>query len=93
MRGASFRKREGLVDAYVELAFFDPGEEIVGAAKQFRARGDIRAHRGAGEIKRAFLVENLRVDRLNLAASLAVQNHVAARAQTVETFIEGVFAH
>src|SRR5262249_26516768 len=74
--------------AELELAVADPAQELVRALEELGARDDVVVEARAGQEQRALRVENLRIERANRPARLAVERHHAARRQAVESLVE-----
>src|SRR5437773_286964 len=84
-----FREREHVLHPEPELAVPDPSEQLAGARLQLLARRRVLVEGRTREIERAFLAEDLRIERRDGAARLPEQDHHPARRQTIEPFVEG----
>src|SRR3954469_22215799 len=92
MRLRDFRQRELCPDAHGELASADPFEQLAGSPEQLVARDGVVTERWSRQKERAFLVQQLRVDRIDRPARLAEQHHHAAWYDDVEASEERRFS-
>ena len=74
MGGAGILEWKGRVDADAELTVAHPVEHLLRAPQQFRTVGDVMIESRAGEIERAFAVQDLRVERGHESENLRAIN-------------------
>ena len=75
-------------DPHVELAGGDPGEQLVGAAFELGALGDVVEQRRAGEEQRAVGGQRERRDRIDRSGRVAERRHHPSRAEQREAGVE-----
>src|SRR5262245_40106926 len=86
----SLGQRPCLVDAYLQRAIKNPGEEVAAAPEQLVARGDVVSKRRSRQEERALRVEHLGVEWRHASTGLTEEHQVAARAQRVQALVKGV---
>src|SRR5579872_557008 len=79
--------------ADLEFSALDPAEYLTGSPEQLFARARVAHDRRPRDVQRAFGRKLTQIERRHCAAGSAVEHHVTAWRETVQTFLERGLSH
>src|SRR5262249_36603029 len=88
VRRGGLRERGLPVERELQAAGPDPSGDLAGAGEELLPRGRVVAERGPGQIERAALGEDLRIQGRDRTARLAEERQEPARRQAPEALLE-----